>query len=215
MAAVRLLEGSGAAAEFEQSHTRSCGAMDLPMVPRNQQKKQVCHEKKKQVRFESARNGSVVRIKPNIVPAVNSEHSKKIWWNDCSLKNNRSENACDAQEQSQYEESILFLMNSYRTKSRCRRTLSAHIQRVTKADIRGLEQRNVPILKVMRKISSKSVLELQQKLRQREGIAQNPELVATLLRRKSLKMSRGSRQLAFRLAQADHMEAKGIYQRAA
>jgi hypothetical protein len=106
-------------------------------------------------------------------------------------------------------------MKSYKPEQyhHCRQMLLRHVKTVLKADVRGLEQRTVPKLKAYRKRASQSLLALQRKLQNDNGNNfryLTEDMVTTKLRQKSLQASRGSRQLAFCLAQADRLAALEI-----
>lgn len=148
------------------------------------------------------------------IPPVDLADADKLWWDAVSLDNRRSSDKLLADQNSLhanpvYHESVLFLMQSYKTERHCRQKLMARVQTLRDTEVRGLEQRIVTVLKAHRSISVNEVLKLQKRI-QEEGNTR-PEMVAVMLRQKSLKMSRAARQLAFRLAQADRQDAKEIH----
>jgi len=105
-----------------------------------------------------------------------------------------------------YHDAILFLMKSFEAENQSREGLRERVRIVRATDVRGLEGRIVPLLRLHRSMRVREVLKLQKKLLHRSNI--RPEMRAPMLRRKSLKLSREARQLAFRLAQADRLDAK-------
>jgi hypothetical protein len=169
---------------------------------------------KKRVHFGNDDNDSV-RTEVISIPSrflEEGEDFQALWWDNANLAASKSESMRLAQkhseENSAYQRSLLFLMKSYKKEYRNRQALLEHIRTIRQAgDVRGLEQSIMPVLKLYRTASSRTLLSLQEELRKKQY---NPEMAATLLRQKSVQMSRGSRQLAFRLGQADHMEAKDI-----
>jgi hypothetical protein len=144
------------------------------------------------------------------IPRAEPSEAHKLWWDDATLLQRR---ACDrvAVEKNSvhwnplYHESIMYLMMSYHKEAQCRERLMERVRIVLDADVRGLEQRIVSQIKVNRHVAVKEVLHMQRKLRQDGRV--RPEAGTLLLRHKSLKLSRTARQLAFRLAQADQLDA--------
>lgn len=148
------------------------------------------------------------------ISAVDDADASNLWWDKGSLDNRRATDKHlvfknSRRENPAFHDSIQFLMKSYKTNTQCRQKLMERVEILRDADVRGLEQRIVPKLKEMRSSSVKEVLQLQRKLRG-ESFTRS-EIKANMLRQKSLKLSRAARQLAFRLAQADRLEAKEIY----
>ena len=149
------------------------------------------------------------------VPPVDPEDVPMLWYDRSSLAKKRSSdrilvNKHSIKENPAYHEAVLFLMKSYKPEHKSSKKLLEKVRTVTQTEVRGLEHRIVPMLKAYRSISVKEVLKLQKKMHA-EGISR-PEIAAFMLRQKSAKMSRAGRQLAFRLAQADRLEAKAIYE---
>jgi hypothetical protein len=144
------------------------------------------------------------------IPRADPSEAHKLWWDDATLLQRR---ACDrvAVERNSvhwnplYHESIMFLMMSYHKEAQCRERLMERVRIVLDADVRGLEQRIVSQIKVNRHVAIKEILHMQRKLRLDGRV--RPEAGTLLLRHKSLKLSRTARQLAFRLAQADQLDA--------
>jgi hypothetical protein len=144
------------------------------------------------------------------IPRADPTEAHKLWWDDATLLQRR---ACDrvAVERNSvhwnplYHESIMYLMMSYHKEAQCRERLMERVRIVLDADVRGLEQRIVSQIKVNRHVAVKELLHMQRKLRQDGRV--RPEAGTLLLRHKSLKLSRTARQLAFRLAQADQLDA--------
>jgi hypothetical protein len=151
---------------------------------------------------------------PAALPAMEDAESPTLWWDKVSLESRRSSDkrlVCknSLRENPAFHESVIFLMKTYNANSHCRQKLMERVDTLRDADVRGLERCIVSVLKEMRVTSVKEILKFQREL-QGESFTR-PEIAATLLRRKSLKLSRAARQLAFRLAQADRQEAKEIH----
>jgi hypothetical protein len=142
----------------------------------------------------------------------------QLWWDRDALGERRAldmqlvaNNAVDLNPD--YHESMLYLMKSYKKQYQCRSELVDRVKALNGANVRGLEQRIVPMLKMYRSVASKEVLKFQDQLRRQQHQYHNmdDDIVAVLMRQRALKYSRASRQLAFRLAQADSLEANSIY----
>lgn len=153
---------------------------------------------KKQVHFGSSSSITL--------PAV--EDPTALYWDQASFVERRKSDKVIMDQHSikhspAYHEAIVFLVKSFKSENQSREELTERVRIVRAADVRGFESKIVPLLKLQRMVAVHEVLKLQKKL---QGI--RPEMKATMLRRKSLKMSREARQLAFRLAQADRLDAK-------
>jgi hypothetical protein len=174
--------------------------------PQNQEQQSYSKKQTKRVHFGTTKTVTV--------PTTDQEDTPMLWYDSSSFEKRRSSDRSlvkkhSSKESPAYHEAVLFLMKSYKPEHRSSKKLLEKIRTLTQTEVRGLEHRIVPLLKVYRSISVKEVLDLQKKLRAEDfGLS---ETAASLLRQKSVKMSRAGRQLAFRLAQADRLEAKAIY----
>jgi hypothetical protein len=144
------------------------------------------------------------------IPRADPSEAHKLWWDDATVLQRRARDRVAVERNSVhwnplYHESITFLMMSYHKEAQCRERLMERVRLVLDADVRGLEQRIVSQIKVNRHVAIKEILHMQRKLRQDGRV--RPEAGSLLLRHKSLKLSRTARQLAFRLAQADQLDA--------
>jgi hypothetical protein len=189
------------------------------------------------------------------------ENLKALWWDDRSLAQIRRESRAFAEQYkaSRYQAALCFFWqrplfhHSHTAASSFWLRYSLHWL-VAFSDLRGLEQRVWPSLKLFRLRSSRAVLRLQHKLhRQRKHhchhcvafkhqnthqpsiptntsqsielemqarsppahhdcLQNNQEQGRFLLRCASLQTSRAAAHLAYRLAQADEIEALRIYQ---
>jgi hypothetical protein len=143
------------------------------------------------------------------IPPVEENEKPLLWWERYDFDCRRASDQSLVEENSpgknpDYHDAIRSLRESY-LQGQSRRVLLAHVQSILKVDSRGLEQRIAPLLKAHRQTHIKQVLKMQKKL-QTEGT--HWSVREALLRKKSQKMSRAGRQLAFRLAQADDLEVK-------
>lgn len=156
------------------------------------------------------------------VPRVDPVDVHRVWWNDESLYARRAIDKGTVEENSLqnnplYHESMLALMHSYKKEDQSRQQLLERVRIVRETNVRGLEQRILPLLKVHRHLAIREVLKLHRALKRSDNDNRNelcsssstmhPDMAALVLRQKSLKMSRMARQLAFRMAQADELDA--------
>jgi hypothetical protein len=143
------------------------------------------------------------------IPPVEEDEKPLLWWErsdfDCRRVSDQSlvdENTPG--NNPSYHNALKSLRESYE-QGQSREVLLLHVQNILKVDGRGLEQRIAPVLKADRQTHIRQVLQMQKKLRTEGAYWLVGE---ALLRKKSQKMSRAGRQLAFRLAQADELEVK-------
>ena len=162
---------------------------------------------KKRVCFESSCNN----ISQQVVAVIpRCEDPSVLWWDPVDLVARRyldavavDKFALNKADQFAYHAAVDYLMTSFQPDKQSRQELTEHVRVIRSARVRGLESRMAPRLKVARRQFCGEILKLQRKLRQANL---RPEMAATMLRRKSLKLSRASRQFAFRMAQADRMD---------
>lgn len=111
----------------------------------------------------------------------------------------------------EYKNSILFLLQSFKAEHYIgRQQLLDHVRVLLKhPEARGLEHRIAVVLKSKRIKAVHKLLRHQQNIRSQE---RSQIIRALRLRQASLKLSRGARQLAFRLAQSDRLVAKEIHE---
>ena len=147
-----------------------------------------------------------------VIVVPRSEDPSVLWWDQVDFAARRyldnvvvDKHALDEKERRAYSEAVIYLMHSFQQEKLSREELIERVHVVLSANVRGLESRIVPLLKASRMHSAREILKLQQKLKQGNI---RPEMASTMLRRKSLKLSRASRQLAFRMAQADRLAVK-------
>jgi hypothetical protein len=170
--------------------------------PRTYQTEEPKHLKR--VRFNESNNREFT---------TNAEATRS-WISEDSLRRMHQRNKHLAslyrQTSAEYSESINYLMQSHKhngdDKSYRPEDLSQHITRIIKRDCRGLERLIVPDVSNSRRRAQRAVLGLQRKLK-RDGVY-GTSLGADLLCQQSLSASQPLRQLAFRLAQADELEAR-------
>jgi hypothetical protein len=148
------------------------------------------------------------------IPPVEEEEKSLLWWKNSHFDKRRASdqsviNSNSAKKNPNYHDSLVFLMKSYKHGQE-RDELLSHVHVILQADARGLEHRISSRIRSHRHVHVKEVLRLQKKLRGEgaQWLYGGSEMIELLLRKKSLKLSRPSRQLAFRLAQADTLELK-------
>jgi len=147
-----------------------------------------------------------------VVPRA--ENKAELWWDQLDFAARRYLDSvvvdqCKLSDDTKaYHEAVLYLMKSFQQEYQSRAELTDCVKTIRATNVRGLESRIVPLLKAQRAVSVREILKLQKKL---QAGSIRPEMASNMLRRKSLKMSRAARQLAFRNAQADRMDAKEIY----
>jgi hypothetical protein len=124
----------------------------------------------------------------------------------------------------EYQSAILFLMKSFKAEHYVgRQQLLDQVRILLKQpEARGLEHRIAVVLKIKRIKAVQQFLQHQRTIRrpqaqrmqqQQHIVGDHNNIIASLqLRQVSLKLSRGARQLAFRLAQCDRLAAKAIHE---
>lgn len=144
-----------------------------------------------------------------VVPRV--ENQSALWWDQVDFAARRSLDNAAVDRHSKkegsmtYREAVLYLMKSFQSENQSREELIEHVRTVRAANVRGLEARIVPFFKASRSYHVREILKLQKKFEKGDI---RPEMAATMLRRKSLILSRASRQFAFRMAQSDRLDVK-------
>ena len=185
----------------EQQQPRSDAAVLIPDASPLCRKKRVCFG-------DNNNNNTSCQQVVAIIPRC--EDPSILWWDQVDFAARRyldavvvDKYALNETDQIAYQAAIVYLLSSFQPEKQSRAALTEHVRVVRAANVRGLESRMVPLLKYSRRHGCSEILKLQRKLRQGNL---RPEMAATMLRRKSLKLSRASRQLAFRMAQADRMD---------
>lgn len=148
------------------------------------------------------------------IPPVEEDQKSLLWWKNSHFNKRRASDQSvidnnSAKKNPNYHDSLLFLMKSYQ-QGQDREELLSHVHIILQADARGLEHRISSRIRANRHVHVQEVLRLQKTLwRGEEGaMFGSTMMIELLLRKKSLQLSRPSRQLAFRLAQADSLELK-------
>lgn len=150
----------------------------------------------KQVHFGTRRT--------TVIPAVPDSETSHLWWDDHALDKRRRTDKVICSRNSvnknpSYHIAMMRLMESFDKADR--QKLTDQVRTIRKANLRGLEHRIVHTLRGNRVRAVQGILKAQLQ-------TSNPEK----LRQTSLRLSRTSRQIAFRLAQADRLEAKDVYE---
>lgn len=170
---------------------------DMPTSSHNTRPTKRVHRSHKKVRF------SLQPQQVFIVP--NDDVEPREWLKPEDLDRRRNaDKQIGNQVSEEYVQSILFLLKSFKAEHYVgRQQLLHHVQVLLKhPEARGLEHRIVTLLKRQRIKAVHKLLRHQHNDRRNERT----------LRQVSLKLSRGARQLAFRLAQSDRLAAKAIHE---
>jgi hypothetical protein len=186
-----------------------------PALTKEQQQQPTSHKRRcLQVRFKRGVDGAMLSQVHYIPPETEPETVEPVtpsppslWWLNEELVQSSLEDRAMVHEFSQredYREAILMLMKSFKKHSP---PVADHIRFLARNDCaRGLEQRTVPFLKVCRKRAVLHILHHQAMLR--GDTCLDADLLADLLREKSLHVSRPSRQLALKMGLVDRLSAK-------
>jgi hypothetical protein len=161
-------------------------------------------EPKRRVRFNESNNRKFSTNAEAIRSWISEDRLRRMYQRNKNLASLHKNTATE------YSKSINYLMQSHKgdgdDKNYRPEDLFQHVTRIIKKDCRGLERSIVPEVSNSQRRAQRAVLRLQRKLK-RDGVY-GTSLGVDLLRKQSLAVSQPLRQLSFRLAHANILEAR-------